>query len=215
MSRTWPRSTNVVWSSSQVSPAERAALLGHPGFTVWFTGLSGSGKSTLAHGLERALIDRGVLASVLDGDNIRQGLSGDLNFNAADRAENIRRVGEVAVVMTDAGTAVIAAFISPYAEDRARVRARFADGRFLEVHVSCPLEVCEQRDPKGLYIRARAGEIANFTGVSAPYEEPHDADHVARTDIHTPQQCIAELLEALERREWIPSGTLGRRTVRS
>lgn len=167
-----PVSQNIVRSESQVTAAQRAANLGHEGFTVWFTGLSGSGKSTLAFAVERALLERGVAAYVLDGDNIRFGLNRDLGFGPEDRTENIRRIGEVCRLFQDAGMVVLTAFISPYAADRDRVRALHPDGRFIEVFVDTPLELCERRDVKGLYAKARSGEIQEFSGISAPYEPP-------------------------------------------
>ncbi len=171
-----PVSQNIVPSESQVTAAQRAANLGHEGFTVWFTGLSGSGKSTLAFAVERALLERGVAAYVLDGDNIRFGLNRDLGFGPEDRTENIRRIGEVCRLFQDAGMVVLTAFISPYAADRDRVRALHPDGRFVEVFVDTPLEVCERRDVKGLYAKARAGEIQEFSGISAPYEPPKNPE---------------------------------------
>lgn len=163
---------NVVWHGGAVGPEDRARLLGHGGGLVWLTGLSGSGKSTIARRLEQRLFARGVLAYVLDGDNLRHGLNGDLGFSAADREENIRRTGEVAKLMVDAGLLVITALISPFRDDRDRVRALLPEGRFLEVHVATPPAVCEERDPKGLWKRARAGEIKDFTGLDSPYEAP-------------------------------------------
>ena len=151
---------------------DRAGLLGHGAVTVWLTGLPGSGKSTLAHGAEALLAVEGVLAYVLDGDNLRFGLNSDLGFSPEDRAENIRRAGEVAALLRDAGAVVLASFVSPYRRDRDRVRSLHPDGSFVEVFVDAPLSVCEQRDPKGLYARARSGAMADVTGVSAPYEAP-------------------------------------------
>lgn len=163
---------NVVWHGGAVGPEDRARLLGHGGGLVWLTGLSGSGKSTIARRLEQRLFARGVLVYVLDGDNLRHGLNGDLGFSERDREENIRRTGEVAKLMVDAGLLVITALISPFQKDRDRVRALLAEGRFFEVHVATPPEVCEARDPKGLWKRARAGEIKDFTGLDSPYEAP-------------------------------------------
>ena len=156
--------------------ADRERLNGHTGSLVWLTGLSGAGKSTIAVALEELLHANGVHTYLLDGDELRQGLNRDLGFTPEDRVENIRRAGEVARLMVDAGLVVIAAFISPYRADRAMVRERFAPNDFFEVFVDTPLAVCEQRDPKGLYVRARAGEIPNFTGISAPYEEPESPE---------------------------------------
>lgn len=154
---------------------------GHCSALLWFTGLSGAGKSTLAHLVEESLFAQGCYTYLLDADNLRSGLNADLGFSEAERRENIRRVGEVAKLFLDAGVVVLAAFISPFREDRDRVRALFAPGEFFEIYVKCPLEVCEARDPKGLYRRARAGEIAAFTGIDSPYEEPHDPELVIDT----------------------------------
>ena len=171
-----PKSENLTWHAGTVTAEQRAALTGHRAVCLWFTGLSGSGKSTLSRALEAALVGRGVNAYVLDGDNVRMGLNGDLGFAAEDRTENIRRIGEVARLFVDSGALVLTAFISPYRADRDRVRELLPPGtdgpRFIEVWVSPGLDVCEERDPKGLYARARSGEIAQFTGISAPYEAP-------------------------------------------
>lgn len=191
-------STNVVWSHSQVPVGARARSLGHGAGTVWFTGLSGSGKSTIARQVETALVDRGVAAYLLDGDNVRHGLNGDLGFSPQDREENIRRIGEVARLMVDAGLVVLASFISPYARDRARVRDLHPAGAFHEVFVDTPLEVCEQRDPKGLYAKARAGEIPDFSGISAPYEAPTAPDLHLRTADRSLDDCVAEVLAHLD-----------------
>jgi adenylylsulfate kinase len=199
------KSANVVWSESLVTRAEREALLRHRAVTLWFTGLSGSGKSTLALQVERALVRRGVLAYVLDGDNVRHGLSANLGFSAEDRSENIRRVGEVAKLMNDAGVIVLTAFISPYRSDRARVREALPEGGFLEVFVDCPLEVCEQRDVKGLYKKARAGAIAEFTGISSPYEPPLAPELRVATASLSLEACVAQVLALLEARSVIPT----------
>ncbi len=172
---------NVTPSKSQVSREDRVELLGHDAATVWFTGLSGSGKSTCARALEKALIEQGVCAYVFDGDNLRSGLSSDLGFSAEDRNENIRRIGEVARLFNEAGVIVLTAFISPYKKDRERVRKMLPPGGFIEVLVDCPLEECERRDVKGLYAKARAGELPDFTGITAPYERPERPDIVLRT----------------------------------
>jgi adenylyl-sulfate kinase len=174
------QSPNVVFHESTVSREERWAATGRAGATVWLTGFSGSGKSTIAAALEKHLVERGVLAYMLDGDNLRHGLNGNLGFDAADRAENVRRAGEVARLFADAGVIAIVPLISPYAADRDRVRARHEETglRFFEVFVDTPLEICERRDPKGLYVKARAGELTNFTGIDDPYEAPTRPDLV-------------------------------------
>ncbi len=193
-----PGSRNLVWSPSQVGPEARRRRLGHGPATLWFTGLSGSGKSTLALAAERALFERGALAYVLDGDNVRHGLCADLGFSPADRRENIRRIAEVARLLNDAGTVVLTSFISPYRADRAAARALLPRGQFFEIHVDCPLEVCERRDVKGLYRRARAGEIPDFTGVSAPYEAPERPELHLRTAEHDVASCVRQLIAMLE-----------------
>ena len=162
-----PKSKHIVWHHRAVTRPERESIAGHKGATIWLTGLSGSGKSTIAVEVEKRLWDRGVHAFVLDGDNVRHGLNKDLGFSPDDRTENIRRIGEVAKLFNDAGIITLTAFISPYRTDRNQVRSIMADGDFVEVHVDCPLEICEERDPKGLYKKARAGEIPAFTGNSA------------------------------------------------
>ena len=172
---------NVVWQTGQVTPEERRKLLGQRPQTVWLTGLSASGKSTLAFALERELVDDGRACYVLDGDNVRHRLNRDLGFSAADRAENIRRISEVARLMNDAGLIVISAFISPFRQDRAMARDIIGADRFREVYVSTQLAVCESRDPKGLYHKARAGELQDFTGISSPYEIPENPDLVIDT----------------------------------
>lgn len=171
-------SPNVVWHAGAVAPSQRAAVTGGTGAVVWLTGLSGSGKSSVAVELEAALVAAGRAAYLLDGDNIRHGLNGDLGFGEADRRENIRRVGEVATLFADAGVVAVVPLISPYREARAAARQRAASAgvRFVEVFVNTPLEVCEQRDPKGLYARARAGELTGMTGIDDPYEAPESAE---------------------------------------
>ena len=167
-----PKAENLTWHIGEVDKEARASAHGHRGAVLWFTGLSGSGKSTIGHRVERLLIQRGAFAYVLDGDNIRHGLNSDLGFAPEDRVENIRRIGEVARLFADAGGLVLSAFISPYRKDRDRVRGLMGPGEFIEVFVDTPIEICEARDPKGLYKKARAGEISNFTGLDAPYEAP-------------------------------------------
>jgi bifunctional enzyme CysN/CysC len=188
---------NLYWSHGKVTAEQRYRRNGHPGCVLWFTGLSGSGKSTIANELERELFNLGKQAYVLDGDNIRQGLSSDLTFSPQDRMENIRRVGEVAKLFADAGLIVVTAFISPYRSDRDMIRQLMPPGRFIEVFVNAPLDICEQRDPKGLYVKARAKEIREFTGVSAPYEAPEKPDLELRTDLQSVEQSISQILEYL------------------
>jgi len=192
------RATNVARVEHRVTAAERAKRNGHPGTVVWLTGLSGSGKSTIAIELERRLFDQGYQVYVLDGDNLRHGLNADLGFSPESRAENIRRVGEVAALMARAGFIVVTAFISPYRSDRERAR-RAAGGNFHEVHVKASLAVCEGRDPKGLYKRARAGEIADFTGVSAPYEEPEAPELTVDTEVTDVERSVGAVIDYLGR----------------
>jgi adenylylsulfate kinase len=167
-----PKAENLTWHAANLSHGAREEAIDQRGCVLWFTGFSGSGKSTVARKVEQLLLERRKVAYVLDGDNLRMGLNADLGFAPEDRTENIRRVGAVAQLFADAGVLTLTAFISPYRADRAAARARLPEGRFVECHVATPLEVCEQRDPKGLYKRARSGEIGQFTGISAPYEEP-------------------------------------------
>jgi adenylyl-sulfate kinase len=186
-----------------VQAEDRQAVLGHRAACLWFTGLSGSGKSTLARAVEERLVGRGFLAYVLDGDNLRLGLNRDLGFAPEDRAENIRRVGEVAALFVDSGVLVLTAFISPYRADREAARAAVGDA-FIEVHVAASLEVCEARDPKGLYRRARTGEIPQFTGVSAPYEVPDSPEVVVDTGTLSLEDAAAVVVEALTKRGIVP-----------
>jgi bifunctional enzyme CysN/CysC len=193
------KSENIFWSESEVTAARRALRNQHRGAVIWLTGLSGAGKSTIARGLEKELFQLSMHTYVLDGDNLRHGLNANLGFAPADRAENIRRVSEVAKLMADAGTVVITSFISPYRADRARARAIAlqAGAEFVEIFVDAPLAVCEQRDPKGLYRKARAGKLKGFTGVDAPYEPPEDPEIVVHTDKQTPGECVARILTEL------------------
>jgi len=191
---------NLTRHLGTVSADDRARVLGHRAACLWFTGLSGSGKSTLARAVEARLVERGVAAYVLDGDNVRLGLNRDLGFAPEDRAENIRRIGEVANLFVDAGMLVLTAFISPYRADRAQARAAVG-GAFVEVHVAASLEVCEARDPKGLYRRARAGEIPQFTGISAPYEAPEDPEIRVDTGAMSLDEAVDVVVAALEARE--------------
>ena len=195
-----PKSKHITWTDSHVDHAMRAARNRHQGAVVWFTGLSGAGKTTLAQLVERELFARGVHCYILDGDNVRHGLNRDLGFSPADRTENIRRIGEVANLMRDSGMICLTAFISPYRADRATARATCPEGSFLEVYCRCALEDCERRDPKGLYRKARAGQIPEFTGISAPYEEPEAPEILLDTDRHTPAECAQQVVAALEAR---------------
>jgi bifunctional enzyme CysN/CysC len=197
--RTVAKSKNIFWTEEKITARERAMRTGHRGAVIWLTGLSGAGKSTIAQSLERDLFHRGMNTYVLDGDNIRHGLNSNLGFSPDDRFENIRRVSEVAKLMADAGTVVITAFISPYRMDRRRAREIALEGNaeFIEVFVDAPLEVCEARDPKNLYKKARAGEIREFTGIDAPYEAPDDPEIVVHTDKQTVDESVATILEQL------------------
>ncbi|ECT3550670.1 adenylyl-sulfate kinase [Salmonella enterica subsp. enterica serovar Agona] len=195
---------NVVWHSHPVTVAAREQLHGHRGVVLWFTGLSGSGKSTVAGALEEALHQRGVSTYLLDGDNVRHGLCRDLGFSDADRQENIRRVGEVASLMADAGLIVLTAFISPPRAERQLVKERVGHDRFIEIYVNTPLAICEQRDPKGLYKKARAGELRNFTGIDAIYEAP-DSPQVHLNGEQLVTNLVSQLLDLLRRRDIIRS----------
>jgi adenylylsulfate kinase len=199
------KATNITWHAHHVTREEREKLLGQKGVTVWLTGLSGSGKSTLAVGAEQTLVQRGRLAYVLDGDNIRHGLNKNLGFSPADRTENIRRIGEVAKLFADAGVIVFTSFISPYRADRDLVRSLHDPGRFVEVHVAASVETCESRDVKGLYRKARAGEIPDFTGISAPYEAPERPELVLDTNRQTVEESIGQLVSFLEEKGYLSS----------
>lgn len=193
------KATNVTWHEGSVSRSEREQLLNQKGVTVWMTGLSASGKSTIACILEQMLLHRKKHAYRLDGDNIRMGLNKNLGFSAEDRAENIRRIGEVAKLFTDAGVIAITSFISPYARDRDAVRANMKAGEFVEVYVNVSLEAAEKRDPKGLYKKARAGQIKGFTGIDDPYEAPEKAEIVIDTETTKPEEAAQQILAYLER----------------
>jgi adenylylsulfate kinase len=192
------RATNITWHQQNVTRADREKVLGQKGVTVWLTGLSGSGKSTIAVAAEQALVSRGHLAYVLDGDNIRHGLNKNLGFSPEDRTENIRRIGEVAKLFTDTGVVVFTSFISPYRADRDLVRALHEAGRFVEVHVAATVETCESRDVKGLYKKARAGEIKEFTGISAPYEAPTAPELVIDTGGEPVEKSVERLVSYLD-----------------
>ncbi|WP_462320902.1 adenylyl-sulfate kinase [Halochromatium sp.] len=213
--------TNITWHEHRVNREERERLHGHRGCVIWFTGLSGSGKSTLANVLDHMLSARGVKSAVLDGDNVRHGLNAGpgilkeshgedyaarfgLGFSAIDREENIRRIGAVAQLFCEAGTVALTAFISPYRVDRDRVRATMPEGDFIEVFVDTPLEVCEERDPKGLYKKARAGEIKQFTGIDDPYEAPESPELVLKASERTPEALAGEVIDYLVSRGILP-----------
>jgi adenylylsulfate kinase len=191
------KATNIHWHPGAISRTDRERMNLHRGFTLWFTGLSASGKSTLASALEQALYERGYHTYILDGDNIRHGLNKNLGFSPEDREENIRRIGEVAKLFRDAGVINMTAFISPYIQDRQLARGLGAPEDFIEVFVDCPVEVCEARDPKGMYKKAREGAIKEFTGVSAPYEAPENPEIRLRTDELSVEQCVQRILEYL------------------
>jgi len=192
------KSSNVVWHQGEVSRKDKEKKNGHKGAVLWFTGLSGSGKSTLSHAVENKLFQMDVHSTVLDGDNVRHGLCGDLGFSDVARRENIRRVGEVSKLFVDAGVVVLTAFISPFREDRQVVRKLHQDGDFIEVYCAASLEACETRDVKGLYQRARKGEIKDFTGISSPYEEPQSAEISVDTGSLTLEDCVEEVITYLQ-----------------
>jgi adenylylsulfate kinase len=191
------KSSNTVWHHATVSRARREQLNGHRGAVIWFTGLSGSGKSTLSHAVEERLHQAECHTFVLDGDNIRHGLCADLSFSNIARAENIRRVGEVAKLFVEAGTIVLTAFISPFESDRERVKALLSPGDFIEIYCRCPLEICEERDTKGLYKRARAGEIEEFTGISSPYDVPVNPAITIDTELLNLEECVELVLNLM------------------
>jgi len=189
-----PISTNTVWHHATVTRARREEQNNHRGAIIWFTGLSGAGKSTLAHAVEEELHQRGCHTFVLDGDNVRHGLCGDLGFSAQDRIENIRRIGEMAKLFMEAGVIVLTAFISPYRADRERVRGMVEHGDFIEIYCDSPIEVCESRDVKGMYKKARAGQIAEFTGISSPYEAPESPELAVNTGADELEACVQQVL---------------------
>ena len=189
--------SQVVWQNYQISRLDREQQNGHQGVVLWFTGLSGAGKSTVANALEQELVKRKVHSYLLDGDNVRHGLCADLGFSEADRTENIRRVGAVAGLMLDAGLVVLSAFISPYRAQRQAIKDSLPAGKFLEVYIATSLDVCEQRDVKGLYQKARRGEISHFTGISDPYEAPEHADLIIDTAQQSLEQSVEQLIALL------------------
>ncbi len=197
------KTENVIWHSATVTRERRRQLNGHQSFVLWFTGLSGSGKSTLAHAVEEHLHQAQCRTFVFDGDNVRHGLCSDLGFGEEDRKENIRRIGEMTRLFVEAGVIAMTAFISPFREERQRVRSLFAPGEFIEVYCDCSLEVCEERDVKGLYAKARAGLIPNYTGISSPYEAPESPEIRVRTDQENLEQSIDHVLRYLRERKLI------------
>jgi adenylylsulfate kinase len=198
------KSSNVVWHQPTITKKDREKLFGHRGAALWFTGLSGSGKSTVAHEVENKLHGLGCHTYVLDGDNVRHGLNADLGFSAEDRQENIRRLAELVKLFADAGVIVLSAFISPYRADRERARNLLPAGDFFEIYCRCGIATCEERDPKGLYKKARAGEIADFTGISAPYEEPEAPEIIIDTDCCSVDICADRIIARLKQ-----AGVLG------
>ena len=199
------KATNITWHETTVTAEDREKLLNQKGCVIWFTGLSGSGKSTLANAVEYVLHQQRHHTYVLDGDNVRHGLNKNLGFSPEDREENIRRIGEVAKLFVDAGSIVMTAFISPYRADRDQARALIAEGRFVEVFVDCPLEVCEERDTKGLYKKARAGEIKEFTGISAPYESPLNPEVTVNSAELSIEACAGAVVSALVKAGLVPA----------
>ena len=196
-------STNITWHDSEVTKAQRQQRNQHKSAVIWFTGLSGSGKSTVSVALEKALFERQVQTYRLDGDNIRHGLNNNLGFSPEDRTENIRRIGEVGKLMVDAGVLTTTAFISPYAADRNVVRDTLAQGEFIEVYTKCSLEGCESRDPKGLYKKARAGQIQGFTGINAPYETPTNPEIEIDTEALSVDEAVAKIIAYLTQHQYI------------
>lgn len=197
------KATNIKWHHGKITKEDRVKLLNQKGVTIWLTGLSGSGKSTIAVELEHVLIENKHHAYILDGDNIRHGLNKNLGFSPEDRTENIRRIGEVAKLFTDANIITITAFISPYRKDRDAVRKLLNDGEFIEVYVECPVEVCEERDTKGLYKKARSGEVKDFTGISAPYEEPHNPELTIDSSKLSAEESARAILNYLVEKKYV------------
>jgi len=194
---------NVTWFNGYVGREDREKLHGHKGAVIWFTGLSASGKSTIAHLAEKELHQRGISTYVFDGDNVRHGLCADLTFSREDRIENIRRIGEMIRLFVDGGMIVLTAFISPFREDRRKVRSLLQEGQFLEVYIECPPEVCAARDQKGIYAKAKAGKIKEFTGISSPYEAPEKPDLVIRSFEEDAPQAAKRVIELIKQRELI------------
>ena len=196
---------NIVWHEPSVTIDDRWKSNGYKSSVLWFTGLSASGKSTIAHALDEYMHKAGIHSYVLDGDNVRHGLNKDLSLSPEDRKENIRRIGEVAKLFVDAGLFVITAFIAPYREDRRQVRTLLNEDQYIEVYVKCSISECEKRDPKGLYQKAKAGEIKQFTGISAPYEEPENPEIIIETDRMSIDECVKQILDYLSENSYINS----------
>lgn len=197
------KNTNIVWHEASLTKKLRRGKNGHHSFVIWFTGLSGSGKSTVANAVAAKLYEAGIKNYCLDGDNIRHGLNKDLGFSEEDRKENIRRIGEVSKLFVDSGQVVLTAFISPFRADRQIVRDLLEDNEFVEVFVKCPIEECEKRDPKGLYVKARQGIIPDFTGISSPYEEPEKPELIVETNLYSVVECTRQIIEYLKSRQFI------------
>ncbi len=201
---TQQKATNIYWHQGAITRADRERVNGHRGFTIWFTGLSAAGKSTLAVATEVTLFEKGYHTYILDGDNIRHGLNKNLGFSPGDREENIRRIGEAARLFSDCGIITMTAFISPYRKDRQKARSLFEEYSFIEVFVDCPVEVCEERDPKGMYKKARQGIVPSFTGISAPYEAPEAPEIHLHTDKMPVTECVSIIVEYLKGKGYIP-----------
>ncbi|MFZ5996238.1 MAG: adenylyl-sulfate kinase [Nitrospirota bacterium] len=195
------KSSNTIWHHATVTRARRERQNGHRSVILWFTGLSGAGKSTIAHAVEERLHQLGCRTFVFDGDNVRHGLCSDLGFSKEDRAENIRRIGEMSKLFIEAGVIALTAFISPFRVDRKRVRDLVSEDDFIEIYCKCPIDICEQRDVKGHYKRAKAGEIKEFTGISSPYEEPKNPDLILETHIHSLEECVDKVMSFLKQKE--------------
>jgi adenylylsulfate kinase len=197
------KSSNVVWHEASLTKQLRREQNGHQSFVIWFTGLSGSGKSTVANAVAKRLFDNGIKNYVLDGDNVRHGLNKDLGFSEDHRKENIRRIGEVSKLFVDGGQVVLTAFISPFAADRELVRNLLEEDEFVEVYIKCPIEECEKRDPKGLYVKARKGIIPDFTGIDSPYEEPVNPELTIETNTYSLEESVEQIIAYLKKRKFI------------
>ncbi len=202
---------NLVWHNPSITIDSRWKSNGYKSSVLWFTGLSASGKSTIAHALDKCLHENGIHSYVLDGDNVRHGLNQDLDLSPASRKENIRRIGEVSKLFVDAGLLVLAAFIAPYREDRRQIRALLDKEQFIEVFVKCSVDECERRDPKGLYNKARKGQIKEFTGISAPYEEPENPEIILETDKFSKDECVKQVLDYLVDNKYIATSTINQK----